>query len=198
MTHYYSERPTTSGKTTIIRTFQLGNPLIFKSQSGIFSWREVDTGSEVLVDNVILPKKGDILDFGCGYGFIGIALAKAHPNLQFILTDINKLAVKLTKENCKHNEVQTNTQVHQGDLFEPISNKYFDVIITNPPLMAGKKILKKIVKQSKSHLKENGSFQLVVPKKKGLISIQKMLDEEFESHEELKRDSGYWVLRAEK
>ncbi|NHJ39679.1 MAG: class I SAM-dependent methyltransferase [Asgard group archaeon] len=198
MTHYYSERPKTTGKTTIIKTFQLGNPLIFKSQSGIFNWREVDKGSEVLVNNVILPLKGAILDLGCGYGFIGISLAKAYPNLHFTLIDINKLAVKLAKENCKQNEVQINTKVYQGDLFEPISDKYFDVIITNPPLMAGKKILKRIVKQSKSHLLENGSLQLVIPKKKGLKSMQKMLEDEFYAYEEIARNSGFWILKAEK
>ncbi|NHK32852.1 MAG: class I SAM-dependent methyltransferase [Asgard group archaeon] len=198
MTHYYSQRPSSSGKTTTIRTFQLGNSLIFKSQSGVFSWREVDTGSEVLINNVNLPKKGMILDLGCGYGFIGIALAKAFPNLQFILVDINKLAIRLTKENCKHNEVQSNTKVYQGDLFQPLKDKFFDVIITNPPLMAGKEVLKKIVKQSKEHLHKKGSLQLVVPKKKGLKSMQKMLEEEFTTFEELARSSGYWVLRAEK
>ncbi|NHJ49917.1 MAG: class I SAM-dependent methyltransferase [Asgard group archaeon] len=194
--HYYSQKPATSGKKTVIRTTQFGNHLVFNSQSGIFSWQEVDKGSEILLQNVQLPSQGLILDFGCGYGLIGITLAKANPHLQFILTDINELAARLTKKNCIQNKVKDNTRVFQGNLFEPIPEKSFDLIITNPPLMAGKVILKKIIEQSKDHLTENGSIQLVVPKKKGLISMQKMLEEVFSSYELVIKKSGFWVLKA--
>ncbi len=196
--HYYSEKPISSGKTTIIQTIQFGNRLSFKSQSGIFGWRKVDKGSELLLNNAVIPKEGLVLDLGCGYGFIGIALAKAYPGFRFVLTDINELAVKLTKENCKTNGVSKNTEVTQGHLYEPVKDLLFDSIITNPPLMAGKKILTELVTKSKNHLHENGTLQVVVPKKKGLKSMQKLLTEVYGSFEVLAKGSGFWVLKTEK
>ena len=200
MTHYFSENPSSTGKTTMIQTHQLGNRLSFKSQSGIFGWNKVDVGSELLVNNVSLPKEKDlqILDLGCGYGFLGIALAKKYPKNNFFLTDINELAVRLARENCKLNEVQTNTKIFQGNLYDPFTNIQFDVIITNPPLMAGKKILQEIIAKSIAYLKDKGSIQLVVPKKKGLGSLQKMLENTYGSYQVVAKGSGFWILKAEK
>ncbi|MHA1462098.1 MAG: class I SAM-dependent methyltransferase, partial [Candidatus Heimdallarchaeota archaeon] len=139
-----------------------------------------------------------ILDLGCGYGFLGIALAKAYPKNNFVLTDINELAARLARENCKTNKVLQNTQVYQGNLYEPIKNDLYDTIITNPPLMAGKKILKEIIDNSIKHLKKQGSIQLVVPKKKGLVSMQKMLEGVYGTYQVLAKGSGFWVLKSEK
>ncbi|MHA1557955.1 MAG: class I SAM-dependent methyltransferase [Candidatus Heimdallarchaeota archaeon] len=191
--HYFSKKPPTTGKTTTIQTHQLGNRLSFKSQSGIFGWMKVDTGSELLLNNLIMPKKSNltILDFGCGYGFLGISLAKAYPKNNFVMTEINELAARLTRENCKTNKVLQNTQVFQGNLYEPVKNDLYDTIITNPPLMAGKKILREIIDKQ-------GSIQLVVPKKKGLVSMQKMLEGVYGTYQVLAKGSGFWVLKSEK
>ncbi len=197
--HYYSQKPASSGKTTTIQTNQLGNRLSFKSQSGVFGWMKVDKGSDLLLNNAEIPtKKGLILDLGCGYGLIGITLAKAYTNTNFVLVDINELAIKLTKENCKTNGVEDNTEVRQGNIYEPLKDLKFNVILTNPPLMAGKKILWEFVSKSKDHLENNGSIQLVVPKKKGLKSMQKMLESVYDEYEVIAKGSGFWVLKANK
>jgi 16S rRNA (guanine1207-N2)-methyltransferase len=196
--HYYSEKPTSSGKRTIIKTRLFDNLLTFKSQSGVFSWSEIDKGSEILLNNLEIPSKTKkrILDFGCGYGFIGISLAKAFPIHELIMLDINELAIKLAKENCKINDVEKNTQVVKSNLYESVKNETFDIIITNPPLMAGKKILSAIISQSINYLTATGNIQLVVPKKKGLQSIQKMLQETFAAVNILGKKSGFWVLQG--
>ncbi|MGC9780133.1 MAG: class I SAM-dependent methyltransferase [Candidatus Heimdallarchaeota archaeon] len=197
--HYYSQKPASSGKTTTIQTYQLGNRLSFKSQSGVFGWMKVDKGSELLLNNVDIPiKKGLVLDLGCGYGLIGIALAKAYTKVNFVLADINELAIKLTKENCKTNGVEDNTEVCQGNIYEPVKDLKFSVILTNPPLMAGKKILWEFVSKAKDHLEHKGSIQLVVPKKKGLKSMQKMLESVYDEYEVIAKGSGFWALKANK
>ena len=198
MSHYFSERPSSSGKTTLIQTYQLGNHLKFKSQSGIFSWKKIDLGSELLLNNLELPsnKELNLLDLGCGYGFLGISIAKAFPKIMVHLTDINALAIRITRENCKLNQVQKNTIVKQGHIYEPFKNKKFNVIITNPPILAGKKILKEMISDSINYLEEKGSLFLVVPKKKGLVSMQKMLTETFSEYIVVAKGSGYWVLKG--
>jgi 16S rRNA (guanine1207-N2)-methyltransferase len=196
--HYYSEKPVSTGKTTVILTHQLGNRLSFKSQSGVFGWRKVDKGSELLLNNAEIPEKGLILDLGCGYGFLGVALAKAYPEVHFILTDINELAVKLTRENCKTNAVLKNTVVKQGHLYDPVSDLMFDSIIVNPPLMAGKRIITELVTASKEHLNREGTLQVVVPKKKGLKSMQNLLVEIYGSYKVLAKGSGFWALQTRK
>ncbi|NHJ86021.1 MAG: class I SAM-dependent methyltransferase [Asgard group archaeon] len=197
--HYYSKTPASSGKRTLIQTFQLGNQLSFSSQSGVFGWRKVDVGSELLLNNAKIPaKNATILDLGCGYGFLGIAIAKAYPEIMIYMVDVNELAVKLTKANCKKNGVLNNTTVLQGNLYEPLKGLKFNTIITNPPLMAGKKILKMIISQAPKYLEKSGTLQLVAPKKKGLKSIQKMIEDTFTTYEVLGKGSGFWVLSAKK
>ncbi len=194
--HYYSEKPSSSGKRTIIKTRQLGNLLTFKSQSGVFSWSEIDKGSEILLNHLLVPNKKPrrILDLGCGYGFLGVSLAKAYSMYKITLVDINELAIKLTKENCRTNNVEQNTQVKKSFLYDRFKEEKFDLIVTNPPLMAGKKVLASLIGESVNFLTQTGSIQLVVPKKKGLLSLQKMLEETYEDVSVLGRKSGYWVL----
>jgi 16S rRNA G1207 methylase RsmC len=198
--HYYSEHPPTSGKKTLISTIQFGHHLTFQSQSGIFSWDKIDLGSQLLLDNIALPAISDIriLDLGCGFGFLGISLAKNYPAITVFLSDINKLAVRLAQINCKRNNVLVNTKVFAGHLYEPFEQEFFDLIITNPPLMAGKKILRAIVNNSEKYLQKKGSLQLVVPKKKGLVSMKKMLQNTFGDYKVLAKGSGYWVLKGTK
>ncbi|MEA2071364.1 MAG: methyltransferase [Asgard group archaeon] len=198
MNHYYSRDPTSSGKKTTIKTSAFGIPLIFKSQSGIFNWKKVDTGSEVLLHATEIPSqpKLQILDLGCGYGYLGIALAKRYPEIKVVLADINTIAVRMTRINCEINNVKSNTEVYQSDLFESLPHQLYDVILSNPPIMAGKKTLRELINQSKTNLKANGSLQLVVPKKKGLTSIKDMITKTFGSYKVLEKQSGYWILKA--
>ncbi|MHA1502149.1 MAG: class I SAM-dependent methyltransferase [Candidatus Heimdallarchaeota archaeon] len=194
--HYYSEKPSSSGKRTIIKTHQFGNLLTFKSQSGVFSWSEIDKGSEILLNHLLVPNKKPkrILDIGCGYGFLGISLAKAFPSHNITLVDINELAIKLTKENCRANNVESNTRVKKSYLYDSFKEEKYDLIVTNPPLMAGKKVLAHLIDESVNYLTKTGSIQLVVPKKKGLLSLQNMLKDTYEDVSVLGRKSGYWVL----
>ena len=91
-----------------------------------------------------------------------------------------------------------NTEVKQGHLYEPVSDLLFDSIIANPPLMAGKKIITELVSVSKERLKESGTLQVVVPKKKGLKSMQNLLNEIYGSYKVLAKGSGFWVLQTKK
>ncbi len=189
--HYYTEKPTSSPKLGIIKTRLKGQGFEFLTSSGVFSKRDIDKGTRLLIENMVINDGDCVLDIGCGYGPIGIVAAKG-PKTKVLLTEINKRAVKLTKENIKLNDVNTNAAVRQGDLYEPVGHEKFDTIICNLPMSAGLELVFKIIDGSKGHLKENGTFQVVV--RKGSKTIEKRLQETFGNVKTLAKKSGYRVF----
>ncbi len=128
--HYYTEKPTSNPKLGIIKTRLKGERFEFLTSSGVFSKRDIDKGTRLLIENMVINDGDCVLDIGCGYGPIGIVAAK-NPKTKVLLTEINKRAVKLTKENVKLNDVNTNAAVRQGSLYEPVEHEKFNAIICN-------------------------------------------------------------------
>jgi 16S rRNA (guanine1207-N2)-methyltransferase len=137
-----------------------------------------------------------LLDLGCGYGPIGITLAKLRPQLTVTMSDVKEAAIALTEINVKLNRL-VSVHIHQSDGFENI-DETFDVIVLNPPIRAGKKVMYQLYEQSYHHLKENGSFYMVIRKDLGALSSEKELRKQFKTVERLARQSGYHVYRAMK
>lgn len=129
----------------------------FISDNGVFSKGEVDYGSIALL-KILLKQNftGNILDIGCGYGTIGLILAKNFPECNFLLSDVNIRACALARENKKSFGVK-NVEIIESDIFQNI-DKNFDYIVTNPPIRAGKKVIYSIFEQSYHHLNQNGIF----------------------------------------
>ena len=177
----------------------LDNNLIFKSCDDIFSKDRVDYGTNVLIEAVQknFNLSGDILDIGCGYGVIAIALAKVFSTANFYMADINQTAVELSQENIKKNNVENIKEILLSNGYENIK-KSFDYIITNPPIKAGKENLLNILLGAYDHLNNNGKLVFVIKKKHGEDSVRKKLMEKFANVEILKRDSGYYILCASK
>src|SRR5690625_4816815 len=99
MEHYYSKN---TQSTLVTETWKYSFNDIhftFTSGSGVFSKGRIDFGSELLIKSFQMPSsEGNILDFGCGYGAIGIILAKTYKNRKFSMIDINERAIALTKK----------------------------------------------------------------------------------------------------
>lgn len=194
--HYFSESPK-SKHAPRTWTYQLrGNIFTFTSDEGVFSKNKVDYGTRILLESIENPKvEGSILDLGCGYGPIGLTLAKEWQDRQVVMTDINERAVCLSKQNKKANNVQ-NAEVLQSDQFKGIPDRKFALIVTNPPIRAGKKVVHQLFESSKLTLKENGEIWVVIQKKQGAPSAQKKLQELFGNVEIVTRSKGYYILRA--
>ena len=104
--HYYSENPQSESKPMSWKYCLRGRDYQFVSDVGVFSKREVDFGTRLLIETFEEPNvSGDFLDLGCGYGPIGIALADHFPNRIVYMVDINERAVKLAKQNAETNRV---------------------------------------------------------------------------------------------
>ncbi len=135
-----------------------------------------------------------VLDLGCGYGVIGIYLGKKY-QLNIDMVDINKRAIELSKKNIILNDVEVN--VFQSDGFSNISKTY-DLIVTNPPIRAGKKVYYQFFKDALSYLSNNGSLITVINKKHGASSAIKYLESIYKSVEIIGHKKGFKVILSKK
>lgn len=174
----------------------LNTPFCFNTDNGVFAKSKIDFGTVFLLETVSslnLPSSSRVLDVGCGYGVIGIVFAKVfHSSVDMV--DVNKRAIHLTKMNLKENKVSGN--VFESDAYAQVEGKY-DVIVTNPPIRAGKKVVYSILFGAFDHLEENGSLYFVVRKNHGAKSIIKDLEEKYDV-QVLDKSHGFFVIQAKK
>lgn len=195
--HYFTKRPRSKPSLGLIRTYFRGRPFEFLTASGVFSKRRVDLGTRLLVESMILPKKGLTLDIGCGYGVVGIAAAALNPSLHVMLIDINARAVWLTKQNINRNHL-LNAEVKRGCFYEPVNDLIFDCVLSNPPVSAGMEKVTAIISEAPKHMARDSLFQMVVKSKIGGKRLQSFFENAFGNVEVSARESGYRVLLSKK
>lgn len=193
--HYFSKDPKTGHQIQSFQVELLGQKLKFWTDAGVFSKRKLDRGSKLLLESIDPNFAHKILDLGCGYGPIGITLAKLAPQAQIYMSDVNSRAVELSKRNAQENRV-FNTEVRQGDGFQPFWGEQFDLIVTNPPVRAGKEVIYDFFAQAKEHLTPSGSLVLVIRTQQGAKSAQRKLEELYPKVLETERGGGFRVFRC--
>lgn len=197
--HYYSENPDTAHDFEQW-TFELkGKVFRFVTDSGVFSRETVDYGSRVLIDTFDwkeLPNEGKILDVGCGYGPIGLAIAFVSQR-KVEMVDINSRAVSLAQGNAKRNQIE-NVEIHQSNIYEEVQTEGYAAIVSNPPIRAGKKVVHEILTEAYPRLKTGGTLTIVIQKKQGAPSAQKKMLETFGNAEVVTKDKGYYIIKSVK
>jgi 16S rRNA (guanine1207-N2)-methyltransferase len=191
--HYFASAPKSEERFGLVRTIICGKSFEFLTASSVFSKRKIDLGTRLLIESVFLPEKGFVLDIGCGYGAVGITVAKINPKLHVVMTDVNARAVRLAKKNVELNRV-TNTEVRYGFFFEPVEDLKFNSILSNPPVSAGMQTVKSIIVGAPSVMAAGGSFQMVIRSKIGAKLLPALFDEIFGNCEVVARESGFRVL----
>lgn len=197
--HYYSENPETAHDLEQWSFELMGKNFHFVTDSGVFSRQTVDYGSRVLIeqfDNTDLPE-GSILDVGCGYGPIGLALAYG-TGRKVEMIDVNNRAVALAQNNAKRNGLEEQTDIHQSNIYEELHQDMYAAIVTNPPIRAGKKVVHQILADAEPLLETGGTLTAVIQKKQGAPSAKKKMEEVFGNAEIVSKDKGYYVLRSVK
>lgn len=194
--HYYTKNPT-SELTTKILNLKLKNDheYSFEAPSGVYGKKRVDRATIALIENMEMDGR-KILDIGCGYGVIGITIKKEYPTTEVYMSDINKRAVDYAGKNAKDNNADI--EVRHGYLFEPWEEEKFDMIVSNPPIVAGKEIWMELVEQAKDHLNENGTIQLVAFHNKGGKRIMEYMKEIFGNSKVIAKDGGARVYKSVK
>lgn len=166
----------------------------FITDNNVFSKKGLDFGTRTMLECLDLKSiNGDILDFGCGYGPVGIYI-KSNTNSNVDMIDINERAINLAKKNAKLNNVDVN--IFESDIYSNVSKKY-DYIITNPPIRVGKETLYKILVEAKEHLKENGSLIFVINKDQGAKSTMEYLKNYYNVNI-LEKNKGFYVFQCQK
>ena len=193
--HYFSSAPKSEARFGLIKTCLRGRSFEFLTASSVFSKTRVDSGTRLLIEAMVLPRTGCVLDIGCGYGAVGIAAAVFNPELRVVMTDINMRAVSLAKKNIKLNKVG-NAEVHYGFLYEPVEGQAFNCVLSNPPVSAGMETVRAIVTKAPAVMVKGAIFQMVIRSKIGAKTLPSLFNETFGNCSVLARESGYRVLTA--
>lgn len=194
MEHYFTNNQNLKSELRDIKFSFDADNFIFKSDNGVFSKNKIDYASLFLVKTFFALKKREyesILDIGCGYGFIGITLSKIL-NKHIDMVDINKRAVHLCEMNIKNNKVDAT--VWESNIYDKVDAKY-DLIITNPPIRAGKSVLYDFLKGGLARLNKDGELWFVISKDQGAKSVKKEL-EKICTCEIVEKSKGFYIFLA--
>lgn len=194
MKHYYTNNEDLVSAPEQFVFHYRDKDLVFVSDNGVFSKKMIDYGSRVLLNAITIDEnKRSLLDVGCGYGTFGITLKSAYPFLRVDMVDVNERALSLARENLSINKLEAN--VFFSSVYDNVEGKY-DLIVTNPPIRAGKEVVTKILIEAKEHLNLNGEIWVVIQKKQGAPSAKKNLEMVFKNVVVVKKDKGYYILKA--
>lgn len=192
---YYEDNQDLSHNFQTLTVDLLGLSMRFKTDRGVFSKNGIDYGSRVLLENYQPEGAKTLLDVGCGYGTLGLTLAKKF-DLSVTMVDVNSRALDLCRQNAIDNAV-SNTEIELSNIYEAVSEKY-DAIISNPPIRAGKEVVHEILTGAFDYLNDGGHLTIVIQKKQGAPSAQRKMEEVFGNCQLVARDKGYFILRSYK
>lgn len=196
MEHYFTNNEALDHHYETLQYTLKDCPMSFRTDNGVFSKTMIDYGSRVLLD-AIDQCEGDILDVGCGYGTIGLTLAKAF-DIHVDMIDVNERALDLCRYNALHNGVIDDVTIFQSSCYDDVTKQDYNMIVTNPPIRAGKAIVHTILAEAYTHLKDGGELFCVIQKKQGAKSAQNKMKEVFGQCDIVKKDKGYYILHSQK
>jgi 16S rRNA (guanine1207-N2)-methyltransferase len=173
--HYFSADPAVPFRRTPAVARVWGHELRLTSGSGVFAQGRLDVGTAVLFKETSPPTAGTVLDLGCGYGVIGLAVAVAVPAARVWGVDVNERAVLLANENAAALGVSDRYTAVTPDQVPP--GMTFDEIWSNPPIRIGKAALHELLTTWLARLAPRGRAVMVVGKNLGADSLQRWLGE---------------------
>jgi 16S rRNA (guanine1207-N2)-methyltransferase len=197
MSHYYINDKNLKDNEAFFDVQIDGTSFRFYTNDGVFSKRDFDFGSYLLIKSALgLGTFSTVIDMGCGYGPIGIIYSKFNNDAKVYMYDVNLRALDLARKNMILNNV-SNAFAFESYLFEKVEVKA-DLILTNPPIRAGKSVIFKLYEDAYKHLNENGVLLVVIQRKQGAPSTMEKLKSIYNNVEVIEKKGGYWIISAAK
>lgn len=190
MTHYFINDENLKSDIKLNHVKINDKKFVFYTDNGVFSKKGLDFGTRTLLDSLnITDIKGKVLDFGCGYGPIGIYISSMTDAIVHMI-DVNRRSLELARKNVDMNHVNAN--IYESNIYSNVSEK-FDYIISNPPIRVGKKILYQIIKEAKNYLVKDGELWIVINKNQGAKSLIKDFSDQYKIEVKTK-NKGFYVI----
>lgn len=192
--HYFNADPSVPFERESFTCRVWGHELELVSGAGVFSRGHLDHATGVLFRETEAPAQGQFLDLGCGYGVIGLAIARAVPLSRVIGVEVNERAIALANENARALGVAGR---FVACLPEQVpTDAFFDEIWSNPPIRIGKEALHELLLTWLPRLTPEGRMVMVVGKNLGADSLQRWLTEQGWPTRRLASAKGFRVLEA--
>ncbi|QSR29783.1 MFS transporter [Nocardioides sp. S5] len=192
--HYFSADPAVPFERESFTADLWGHELTIDTGSGVFSRGHLDHATAVLFRELEPPVQGQFLDLGCGYGVIGLAIARAVPLASVIGVDVNERALLLANDNARAAGVASRFVACLPD--QVPSDQVFDEVWSNPPIRIGKEALRELLLTWLPRLAPNGRMVMVIGKNLGGDSMQRWLTEQGWPTERLASHKGFRVLET--
>lgn len=174
-----------------------GQRLRFESTWGLFSPREIDEGTRLLLHHVTVGPDADCLDLGCGYGPIGLTLSALAPQGQTLMVDKDFVAVEYAERNAALNGLKNARALLSNGFAQIPPEARFDLVASNVPAKVGKELLSILLHDAHARLRPGGQLYLVTIS--GLRAfIKRNLQEVFGNYDKLKQGAHYTVALAER
>ncbi len=195
LTHYFKDGPNELSNRKEITFRFLAIDYIFESADNVFSKDHVDLGSQLLMKSALdYGFESNVLDYGCGYGVVGIIMAKLA--YKTFGVDVTSRAIKLSKINAKKNNVKFPVEIIDDNLSK-YYNK-FNTVLLNPPIRAGKEVIYSMFENTYKFLNNGGKLFVVIRKQHGANSAIKKLEEIYSNVKVIEKKKGYYVIVSEK
>ena len=172
-----------------------GLKLAVTTDRGVFSHGRVDRGSRLLAESVAIAETDEVLDWGCGWGLVGIVVARTWPDARVTMIDVNERACELARTNARDNGAR-NVEVVCGDAADVLAERSFDAILVNPPISAGRQTVLAVFDWCAAHLREAGTFWVVAATRKGAKTLGRLLGERFDDVQQVALGGGFRVYAA--
>ncbi|MBE9527267.1 MAG: methyltransferase [Proteobacteria bacterium] len=179
----------------ILLDAELNNfPMKFKTTLGLFSPKAVDEGSKLLLRYIEVNPADNCLDIGCGYGPLGLTIAKSAPDGQTTLIDKDFVAIEYTEKNIKLNNL-SNCETFLSNGLNQIGKRRFHLIVSNIPAKVGNELLSLFLIDSLKHLEPGGRIYVVT-----ITGIRRYIERSFKevfgNYKKIKQGKTYTVAMA--
>jgi len=193
--HYSTSVPRSAPKTREHGVELRGRVWEFRSASGVFAHYRFDEGTRLLIETMQVRRGDRILDLGCGYGAIGLVAAALATRGRAWLVDVNRRAAHLAQANAASHGL-TNVCVLVGDGAAPVQDGCMDLVLTNPPIRAGRRVVVEFIEGAWRVLRPGGRFYMVARSAQGARTLAGLVAGRFGEARQVRADEGYRVYEA--